>query len=257
MIVSDGLRLAFLHIPKCAGSTVSRDLAAHDTLDDIFRAFWTPPNGGEVAMFHITLAQLEAYFPDVLEKVRTYESYAVIRDPSRRLFSSLGYYMGFVLKQPVRPDDIGRLEETLRDVSERLYASQGPLESRFVYFTRQSDYVRLHGTRVVRHLYPLEALADLAADLRTRHGITIDISSRLNPMTVADRPLVRTMKRVAGPLLPKAARANLRKALLPSREETAEAIYQRISATSLFLDLMEGYYGEDVLLYRALMPGKV
>jgi hypothetical protein len=256
MIVSDALRLAFLHIPKCAGSTVRRDLVAHDSLGDMFHGFWTPPHGVRIDMLHITLAQLEAHFPDVLDKVRAYESYAVIREPARRLFSSLAYYMGSVQNQRIQADDPERIERTLREVADKLAVANGSLESRFVYFTRQSEYVRLRGKRLVRHLYPLEELSRLAQDVQKRHGVAIDVRERVNPMAVDDGPLVRAMRRVAAPVLPRTVRLGLRAALLPSAARTGEALFRQVSATDLFQDLMERYYGEDVFLYRSLTSGK-
>src|ERR1700744_524201 len=89
MIISDPHRFVFVHVPKCAGTSVRRALRAIDTSDGQFWRIGEHPEMGAVHFAHLTLPDLARYFPETLAKIRDYQSMAIIRDPRDRFFSAI------------------------------------------------------------------------------------------------------------------------------------------------------------------------
>src|SRR5690554_2986132 len=90
MIINDAHQFVFIHIPKCAGTAVRVRLGEFDSSGGAFsisKGFHTEI--GELDMAHIPLPVLKRFFPEPYEKVRTYESFAIVRDPFQRFSSSL------------------------------------------------------------------------------------------------------------------------------------------------------------------------
>jgi hypothetical protein len=250
-VVSDQHRLVFLHVPKCAGSTLLHDLRRHADPGGDLVGYRTLPDGGELDLSHLTLAQLADHFPDVLDKLRVYESYAILREPNERFASALAYYMRTVLGRPLALDRFDTVESTLKDVCTRLSANEAGRDRTLAQFQRQIDYVKLDGTRLVRHLYPITQLQSLADDLRARHGI--DIGLKPVNTTRAETPTARMLKNTARPiyrLLPKPAQARLRAVYHVHLKSAPGRIYQRLYARSDFRAFVMDYYAADFVLYN-------
>ena len=93
MIISDRNKFVFIHIPKCAGTSV-RSRIEH--LDDRNGAYSSRldehPELGLLNYVHIPLQTLKDQFPSEYVCVETYRSMAVMRDPSSRFVSSVSQY---------------------------------------------------------------------------------------------------------------------------------------------------------------------
>jgi hypothetical protein len=88
MIINKTNRFAFVHIPKCGGTSVRKVL---DTFNE-WSYLGNPWIGetkklGTVHFSHLPLQALRILFPEDLELVLKYESFALVRDPYERFFS--------------------------------------------------------------------------------------------------------------------------------------------------------------------------
>jgi hypothetical protein len=253
MIVSDSHRLVFLHIPKCAGSTVQHHLRAAAGDRSLFAGDHTLADGAEIDLNHVTLGQLAAYFPEILQKVRAYDSYAVLRDPAARLASSLAYYSRTIGGRPLSQDGYPALRQTMARVFDRLHAAGGTPDKALIWFQPQRDYVVLNGRRLTRHLFVLPDLSLLAEALRARHGIALDANQRINPARAETRlrSLLKTAARPMLGLLPQGLGRSLRRASSAALTVAPAGLYRRLYDDPLFQGFLADYYAEDKALYAS------
>jgi hypothetical protein len=93
-IICDARRFAFIHIPKTAGTTISRQLKSALPHDPAFAEGWTAhPELGNFYNDHRTLRQISLTAPDTLEKIRDFDAVAVCREPLSRFQSAIGQYL--------------------------------------------------------------------------------------------------------------------------------------------------------------------
>src|SRR5215469_2320355 len=88
MIIDDEHRVAFVHIPKCGGTSVRRQLAALDSCRGFFYDRRDHDALGRLDYCHIPLAFLAAHFRDAFDKVAAYSAFALVRDPHSRFVSA-------------------------------------------------------------------------------------------------------------------------------------------------------------------------
>ena len=112
MIVSDTYEFAFVHIPKCAGTTVravlerydetpgpqALGLEPHPTHENIFDL----PGVGYVDFHHLPLQALALAMPEQLDKLRRYDAVTIVREPHDRLVSAFAEHMKRYRKTPLQ-----------------------------------------------------------------------------------------------------------------------------------------------------------
>lgn len=182
-IVSDGRQLMFLHIPKCAGSTISEQLRRQIDCDPrfLFSGGFDHPRVGRIMGPHVPLPVMREVAPETFQKLYHYQSYAVTREPFERFISGIDQH----LREFRRVDDIDAIpiSELTRLVDKamtRLAAEPVWVEMDLCHLTRQVDFVDLEGERLVGSLYDTRTLGELARDMATRHGVYVNPSFAYN-----------------------------------------------------------------------------
>jgi len=272
MIVSDTFRFAFLHIPKCAGTTVrlaieqfdQRYAAMTDGLEPHpDKAFtFRPPGEADFADFHhLTLGQLHKWFPDDLQRLRDYRSYAIIRDPHARLTSSLSQRLKQFHKVAVEdlsPDDFNEnMATTLTDL-ERLFETDDDLPFDYVHFQPQARYVNLNGEHIIDRIYGSNQLDTLQADVagwlaQFGEEVPAFYLSRANSSKEHRFRGLQTlvtqnerMTKVIKSLIPGALKPAMRGILYTDRRDASPA--SRTSET--VAAFVEKHYAEDLALWK-------
>ncbi len=151
MVISDKYKFAFIHIPKCAGSSVRR---ANEYEEDPFwdRKFYDHPKLGKLHFTHLPLCILETYYPDTYERVLDYESFAIVREPMERFRSAVTQYCKTIegyKSQDVSPELV---RDTALQIIDYLQENPRSLDWRYIHFMPQSEYIYLRGIRVVKHV---------------------------------------------------------------------------------------------------------
>lgn len=197
MIIDDTHRLVFVHIPKCAGTSVKRAMRPLDSMAGAFEGFGHHPALGHYHRAHIPLPDLAAHFSDAFAKVETYTSFAILRDPLARfqsaIFQRLREYKG-VAQSDFTPAMIAAEAEAARRA---VIASPGRLGAEWVHFTRQADYVELDGRRVVQHLFTVRDMAAVSAFVLACAGVAVDEEKRNRTTVVsigAMKPIQRALR---------------------------------------------------------------
>lgn len=171
MIISDRNKFVFIHIPKCAGTSV-RSRIEH--LDDRHGAYSSRldehPELGLLNYVHIPLSTLRDHFPDEYECVESYRSMAVMRDPSARFVSSVSQYCNRYSGVEMRNHNIKSLRRQVDwlideiEEQEVLYPG-GRLPAKLIHFQRQHHFTHLDGVQVIQNIVDVSHVDKVLMDL--------------------------------------------------------------------------------------------
>lgn len=149
MIISHRHRFVFVHIPKCAGTTVRTQLARCDPEHVSLQDSGTHPVLGQIDFGHIPLPVLRVHFPRYHASLADYPAFAVLRERALRILDA-------VAAEPDTPP------------------------ARLIYFARQADFVFDGNTRLVEHLIPLDLVPEFLGYMGRRTGVALVTTARSN-----------------------------------------------------------------------------
>ena len=257
MIISDSHRLVFVHIPKCAGTTVRAGLKAIDGLDGRFDGCFDRPEGGRVLLHHLPLADLRSHFRACYDKVEAYDSYAILRAARPRFASALFQHLRSFQRLDPSCASPSLFRRKAREICLRLDQAAERRAFDLMFFLPQSDFVAVGGRQIVRHLYPIEDLPRFAQDLRARHGLAVDVDVRHNEASLPPPPRLAGRQKMAGAVLRRllgAGRfARLRSGLRRLSGLAPDALYRQLFEDDAVACFIDAYYAEDQQRYDALV----
>lgn len=170
MIISDRYRFAFMHIPKCAGTTLRHALAPFDEAAGRYhdKAVAEHPALGPLDHHHIPLAVLAEHFSDDFARLDSYCSFALVRDPFARFPSSLHERFVQRDRKPLYKRDSAEIAREVDEVLETL--SRHPRDSpitnpELIHFSWQRDYIFLDGRQVVQTVRTVAEVEDVLREL--------------------------------------------------------------------------------------------
>ncbi len=191
MIISDEHRFFFVHIPKCAGSTVRSQIAHVDSYGGRFSQIGDHPTWGRLDYPHLPLHVLADACPGEFAKLRCYDSVALLRDPYERFLSSIMQRLRFWKNASVRDFTQKTVTDEAVRVISHLEATPGYVGLTYTHFIRQSDYISLDGERIVGTLFTIGQLRQFSDFLRQRVGFGLDLRTRENVSAVPSYPWLR------------------------------------------------------------------
>lgn len=171
MIISDRKKFVFIHIPKCAGTSV-RSRIEH--LDDRGGAYSgrldEHPELGLLNYVHIPLETLRDHFPKEYECVLAYRSLAIMRDPYARFVSSVSQYCNRYSDLEIRSHSIKTLRRQVNQLINEIEEQEirnpgGRLPAKLIHFQRQHHFTHLDGAQVVRNIVDISQVARVLLDL--------------------------------------------------------------------------------------------
>jgi hypothetical protein len=255
MIISDRHKFAFVHIPKCAGTSVRKALRPIDAMNSAFDMIGRHPEMGMVNYAHVTLADLSRYFPEEYRKVAEYRSVAIVRDPVDRFFSAIFQRLREFKGYDQSRITAGVIDSEVAAVVDTLSSTAGRLGLEYVHFNRQSDYVFNGGNRIVTEVFALDRLVDAAQYIESCTGVRLDEKTPEN-RTVALRagvlaPIIRSLRKPYAAVVPLKMRNGLRTRL------TNFGLYGNVDKRQ-FLEpgsraerFLNEHYAQDFDLYAA------
>jgi hypothetical protein len=245
--------MAFIHIPKCGGTSISLQLGELDSYGGAFRKPGVHPVLGSIHYAHIPLSFLRDHYPVDFKKVCGYRSFALTRDPHARFasatFQRLEEFGGVRKIDVTSARALAEAREVIRWLGER-----GPFcDLEYIHFSRQIDYVALEGRRVVDVVFPIERIADLAAALEKRCQTRLDPDRRANANFGSESRLL-SLLHIAKPVYSRLTTWAFRERLLLLARrwkiQSPDALYEEFRRDPRISDFVEEYYAEDFVLYR-------
>ena len=258
MILSDRYRFVFIHVPKCAGTSVRAAVAPYHDADSRFlKGVELHPDLGEIDFRHLPLGLLRDIDPEAFEKLKIYDSFALIRDPFQRFRSALAQRTKMYLGKEFAQLDQVDIRAEIDRVIDYLKSEPRVIAPEFIHFSRQSDYIGVDGVQLVRHVYPLERLDLLGAALGRHIGTDELQIGHANKTTVFRHPQLKHLLRggsaAARRVLPRALHEALRvharrKLMRPGGTAPLPAFDH--PAVQAFIN---SYYAADIALYRDVL----
>jgi len=270
VIISDEYKFCFIHIPKCAGSTVRDQLKQYD--DRVFLChdnYGELPGIGRFHSWHIPLFILREHFPEHYQKIAEYESYALLRNPHARFSSSVFQYFKEFRSSPLYalPKNKAKKEvyEIIRVLREKEEENISFLPYEYVHFQRQVDYIYDQGERVIDNIYTINDVEELLADIHRKIGghmlpdgeeAVRKINQSIAYRNSAIRIFLEVIKPFAGPawrsLVPVNARIRIKESLVIPENKRTDWIFD----DGMVIDFVERYYREDIKMVKNIERSK-
>jgi Sulfotransferase family len=257
MIISPRHEFVFVHIPKCAGTSIRTQIVKCDPDCIEMGRVGMHPVLGKLDLGHVPLSLLRVHFPDRYDALRRFTSFAVVRDPLERFGSALRQVLWMYEKRPmtlIPPAEVrDRALRTIEALAARAARGETDLH-RDIFFARQTDFIRDGGVRVTDHLIPLALVPDFIAYLSARTGTPMDAGMRANQnVTLRVKGLGRAAYALNGVLrrsLPSGLHARIKDGALrllarPGRSGAEEAGVLDLPEVRAFV---AEHYAEDIAL---------
>ena len=258
MIISKAHDFGFVHIPKCAGSTIRQQLRDLDDMEGRFYHTMTLPDLGRINANHILLSVLERHFPEDLARLRDVTSYAILCEPMDRFKSAVAQHLRAHVREAAEIPE-AEIRAQTDEIIAALRADPDQREIRNTIFYRQSDYVFLHGERIIDHLYPMDGMGPLFDRIADVHGLTIERDRVWNPTVTYRVPgSSRGLKRLkdsARKVLPTRAYAAVRD--LGVKVFTTKGVPKLdnvLDGSAAVRDFVADHYAADIALYDTIRP---
>lgn len=180
MIICPTHRFVFVHIPKCAGTSIRSQIVVCDPRHVAMARVGRHPVLGTIDYGHVPLDQLRMHFPNEYAALRSFDSFAVLRDPLARFGSALRQVLWQYEKRPMTLIPQAELRETTLRTLDRVAAEIDAPSHPYIFFMRQDRFVFDWNERVTQHLVPLEMVSDFIGYLSRRTGTPMETGARAN-----------------------------------------------------------------------------
>jgi hypothetical protein len=180
MIISPRNGFVFVHVPKCAGTSIRTQIAACDPEHIAMAQPGRHPVLGPIDYGHVPLRQLRQHFPGEYAHLERLTAFAVIRDPLPRFGSSLRQLLWRYEQTPMTLIPPETLRSRTLEIIDRIRAEIDAPSQQTIFFARQSDFVFDGDRRLVDHLVPIEEVGALIAYLSKKTGTPMDAGRRSN-----------------------------------------------------------------------------
>ncbi len=256
MILNHTFQFAFVHIPKCAGSSVKEQLRPLDEADGRYERAQPHPEYGRVHRAHLPLWLHAELYPDDFAALQTYTTYAVLRDPFARFGSALAQR----LEQFFKIDPFALSESELRREIDTVvtFLQENPKSPQleFCHFLPQVDFVDYADQRFVTELYRLQDVPVLMADIGARTGHSFLDHARANQKHNFKSPAIKSLAMRANALaksvLPASAHAALKNRVADTLTQSGKGqVWSDVLASQMVQDFVQTYYRADIDLLDA------
>lgn len=257
MIINDELRFAYICVPKCAGSTVRKQLSVIDSYKGVFAQIGMHEQLGSVIHYaHIPLVYLKEYFREAYDKVDRYSSYAIVRDPRVRFVSAVLQRMRTFKQIPhshiTRKVIVANALEAVDWLSQRKFFA----DYEYIHLAPQSWFLAHEGRQIVKHLYSIDRADELAKVIALQYGVTIDPGIRKNVSRVVGSPLLRRMQAALMPIYrplmsDRASKSAVRAMIAMGIIVPADRLYDAVLQDKDIAAFIASYYADDFDLVRS------
>ena len=250
MIISERHGFVFVHIPKCAGTTVREQLQDLDETHGTFASVREHPVLGRIDYMHLPLRVLSEHFPDTFATLERLDGFAVTRDPMSRFRSSVAEYLKRVQHSRLAEISAAELRAVIDRIIRELEACPEIPTYEIAHFIPQCDYIWLDGRRVVENTVAIEKISDLFAEIARRTGHPIDARAWSNQDFVLRfeglKAVIWRANDLARGLLPYRGYQGLKRLARPYLvKERASPAAEQVFGEARITRFVEEYYADD------------
>lgn len=270
MIINDKHCFAFIHIPKCAGTTVRSPLEQFDSYEGTFTNRVDEHQAlGQLDYQHIPLYTLRDFFKPEFEKVCDYWSFVVMRDPYTRFASSVSQHLKMYGTQLIHrlgtPEIKAHIEQTIEFLLKQPRRNH-QLPAEYAHFQKQVDYIYLDEKQVVNSIFTVSEVDDLLRQVSAKvgHDLISEIhtegaahanrsmvyrSEGIRRLLDSSRPIIGLVSR----FMAESVRNKLRSALYVPRDLRFESLF----ASDYVRNFITDYYYDDIQLWNDITQLRV
>lgn len=266
MIINDTYKIAFIHIPKCAGSVIRKTLQPFDeTLGAFTDRIDNHPSLGRIDYVHIPLFVLRQHFPNEYQKICNYATYATLRDPRKRFPSSLAQHLKMYGEAPIQdlkaPEIKKEIEKVIYFLSNQP-KNENLLPPQYIHFQSQVDFVYDGDRKIINNLFSIENVFFMLSDISKKiemtdsEKIAANAIPKLNKSVVYRNNLYRVAAKSIKPILKRILSYKQQKI---ARSITDNFLYitsskklNSIFSSDYIYQFVDEYYKEDQHLYYSL-----
>ncbi len=259
MIINMEQRFGFIHIPKCAGSTVRLQLSALDDAQGAFYGHHDHPELGRIQYGHIPLPVLAEHFPEEFAKLEQIDVFAICREPKSRFRSAVEQHfrehVGELVQKTGSSEVHAEIDRIVRHVTENPVMPA----SEFIHFTRQRDFLDHAGKRIVGNVFPIERMQDFADAITNRLGIPFDAGIKTNQtLKFKNEKLGGFAYKVNATLskiIPGQTYVAMKKFIIPmlTNKPAPEASAPSVFDSTEISDFVTMHYADDIRLHAKLL----
>lgn len=262
MIICPNQKFVFVHIPKCAGTSIRTQIVKCDPDHISLGRVQKHPVLGAIDYGHIPLVQLREHFPEYYADLVQFTSYAVVRDPLERFGSALRQVLWQYEKRPMTliPKEEIR-DQTLR-MLDGIAADIDAPSHRNIFFARQSSFIYDGPDRIVDHLVPVTLVPDFIRYLSQKTGTRMETGIKANQnVELRFKGLGKIAYGVNGFLrarLPNGLHTRIKDTMLKivaTKRSAAQA--SGVLDMPEVRDFVTQHYARDIQVYREVMEQKV
>jgi hypothetical protein len=235
----------------------------NDIEDEFSGGVHNHPTLGKIDQYHLPLATLKQYFPDVFKRVESYHSYALLRNPFERFPSSVAQRIKQYREMPLHRISPGELAQEVESIIRRLSSCEENLDPDYAHFSRQSDYVEIDGEPVVDYLFAAADVDIMLSEIAKLVGQELSLEEpgpSVNQADVYRRESLRQVFEAVRPLVagtplklvPRWLQHYIRQIIYTPAKERMPPIFQSARIT----DFVSEYYCRDIELFNHLQAGK-
>jgi hypothetical protein len=160
LIISRTHKFCFVHIPKCAGTHIRRNIQKYDEAINYTKRIDFHPSLGQIDYAHLPMVVLNKHFYSDFDFIKSNDSFAVLRDPYSRFYSAVSQHSKSLRGKALKDLSVSEIQEDVNLVISWLKQNGQndiyPPDK--IFFLPQHKYVYLDGQKIVKNLYTTKCL---------------------------------------------------------------------------------------------------
>lgn len=255
--------VAYIHIPKCGGTSVKKLMMSseqYDNNDYILNQRKYMDDGVKLDLSHLTLFQIRHYFPEIFSSISSMKKMTIIRDPRVRIYSSIYQSIRMYGDRTLleRPDKAALIKNVykLLDTVDVALSSRDALPYPMVHFSKQLDFIFLDNKQFVENIFHIENERRIINWINLNMDTSFDRLPRENSAVQPPNHIIKSA-RFASRLLPNPLKRfakfhlGLSLNIIEDRFKKPFEIKEFFKNDDRILDFVMAHYQDDIEFYLA------
>lgn len=241
----------FIHIPKCAGTFVKKNLGRYDEFELSFYHSDKKDKWNKRA--HRTLDEISKQDCDLFLLLEKLNTNAIVRNPYKRFVSALRQHCKE--EAPLILFSSHMMVHRAKQIIKRIIGGNGAIPKDLVHFTPQSFYTHYEGVQVVKNLWTMENSERLVSlELQKLGGGLAKEQLEIGEVANSGSRYFRDYLSNKFKFLGEGVGAELVLALAKLMDTLSDRTWERLSTrldNSLeFRQFISNYYADDMVLWK-------